>query len=187
MPMRSVPAESLGDQTVNQDRSIDGGVGMIREFIGSAEDGQRAVAEELVDVPTGVYDGRYDDLEQGIEAGDRVLGGIRLGERGEIADVDEHHRHLAALTGEHVVTLLEQPRRQGRVDIGPERRLKSLPLSQTRLHAVKRRRQRAEVIVLNHRQALAVVAGRNTFSSFGEVANRAQGRREAGADGDRHR
>ena len=107
-----------------------------------------------------------------VEAGDGVLGGVRLGERGEVADVDEHHRHLAALTGEHVVTLLEQPRRQGRVDVGPERRLKSLPLSQSRLHAVERRRQRAEVIVLNHRQALAVVAGRNTFGSFGEVANR---------------
>ena len=30
-----------------------------------------------------------------------------FGERGEVADVDEHHRHLAALTGEHIVTLLQ--------------------------------------------------------------------------------
>ena len=67
--------------------------------------------------------------------------------------------------GEDVVTLLEQPRRQGGVDVGPERRLKSLPLSQTRLHAVERRRQRTQVVVLNHRQTLAEVAGRNTFGS----------------------
>ena len=127
-------------------------------------------------MPTGVDDGRHHDLEQRVEAGDRVLGGVGLGERGEVADVDEHHRHLAALTGEHVVTLLKQPRRQGRVDVGAERRLKSLPLSQTRLHAVERRRQRTEVIVLNHRQALAVVAGRNTFSCFGKIANGLQGR-----------
>jgi hypothetical protein len=54
-----------------------------------------------------------------------------------VTDVNEHHGHLAALTGEDVVTLVEQPRREGRVDVGPERRLKSLPLSQTGLHAVE--------------------------------------------------
>ena len=137
-------------------------------------------------MPTGVDDGGHHDLEQRVEAGDRVLGGVGLGERGEVADVDEHHRHFAALTGEDIVALLKQPRRQGRVDVGAERGLKSLPLSQTRLHPVKRGRQRTEVIVLNHRQALAVIAGRDTFSSFGEVANGLQGRRERGADGDRH-
>jgi hypothetical protein len=79
-------------------------------------------------VPSGVDDGGHDDLEQGVEARDGVLGGVGLGERGEVADVDEHHGHLAALTGEDVVTLLEQPRREGWVDVGPERRLKSLPL-----------------------------------------------------------
>ena len=171
-------AESLGDEAVDQDRGAHRGVGMIGQVVRRAEDGQRAVAEELVDVPTGIDDGGHDDLEQRVEPGDGVLGGVRLGERREVADVDEHHRHLAALTGEHVVTLLEQPRRQGRVDVGAERRLKSLPLSQTRLHAVERRRQRAQVIVLNHRQALAVVPGRNPFGSFGEVANGSQGRRE---------
>ena len=63
-------------------------------------------------MPTGVDDGRHHDLEQGVEPGDGVLGGVRLGERREVADVDEHHRHLAALPGEDVVSLLEQPRRQ---------------------------------------------------------------------------
>ena len=86
-----------------------------------------------------------------VEPGDGVLGGVGLGERGEVADVDEHHRHLAALPGEDIVTLLKQSRRQDWVDVGPERRLKSLPLSQSRLHAVERRRQRAEIVVLNHR------------------------------------
>ncbi len=47
-----------------------------------------------------------------------------------------HHRHLAALPREHVITLLQQPRRERLVDISAESRLKSLPLSQTRLHAV---------------------------------------------------
>ena len=75
------------------------------------------------------------------------------------------------LTGKHIVTLLEQPGRQGRVDVGAERRLKSLPVSQTRLHAVERRRQRAEVVILHHRQALAEITGRNTLSSCGEIAN----------------
>ena len=121
-----------------------------------------------------------------VEPGDGVLGGVGLGERGEVADVDEHHRHLAALTGEDIVTLLKQPRRKGGVDVGAERGLKSLPLSQTRLHAVERRRQRSKVIILNHRQPLAVVAGRDTFGSFGEVAKGSKGRREDG-DSERHR
>jgi hypothetical protein len=34
-----------------------------------------AVAEELVDVSPGIDDGGHDDLEQGVEAGNRVLGG----------------------------------------------------------------------------------------------------------------
>jgi hypothetical protein len=57
-------------------------------------------------VATGLHDGN-DDLEQGVEPGDSVLSGVGFGERGEIADIDEHHRHLAALTGEHVVTLFK--------------------------------------------------------------------------------
>jgi len=83
----------------------------------------------------------------------RVLGGVRLGERSEVANVDEHHGHLAALAGKDIITLLQQTCREGWIDVGAECRLKSLPLSQSRLHAVERRRQRTEVIVLNHRQA----------------------------------
>ena len=56
-------------------------------------------------MPSGFHDGRHDDFEHGVEARDRVLGGVRLGERGEVADVDEHHRHLAAFTSEHVIAL----------------------------------------------------------------------------------
>ena len=59
-----LPAESLGDESVNQHSGGHRGVGMIREIVRGAEDGQRAVAEELVDVPTGVDDGRHHDLEQ---------------------------------------------------------------------------------------------------------------------------
>jgi hypothetical protein len=93
------------------------GVGMIREIIRRTQHRQRAVAEELVDMPTGVYDSRHHDLEQGVEAGDGVLGGVRVCERGELAHVDEHHRHLAALTGEHIITLFKQARCEGRVDV----------------------------------------------------------------------
>jgi hypothetical protein len=130
---------------VNQHRGGDSGVGMLREVVRGAEDGESAVAEELVDVPTGVADGRHDDIEQRIEVGDGVLGGVRFGKRREIADIDEHHRHLAALTGEDIVTLLEQARCECGVDVGAERRLKSLPLSQSRLHTVERPRERTEV------------------------------------------
>ncbi len=175
MPMRSSPPNRSATQAVNQHSGGDSGIGMIREVIRSTEDGQRPVAEELIDVPTGFNDGRHHDVKQRVEAGDRVLGGVGLGERGEIANVDEHHCHFAALPGEDIVTLLKQPRRQGRVDVSPERSLKPLSLSQSRLHAVERRSQRAQVVVLNDRQALAVVTGRNTFSAFFEIANGLQG------------
>ena len=168
-------AESLGDEAVNPHRRGHRGVGMIGEIVGSAEHDESTIAEELVDMPTGLDDGRHDDFEKGVEAGHGVLGSVGLSERGELPDVDEHHGHVAALTGEHVITLFEQPRRQSWVDVGAERGLKPLPLSQTGLHAVERRRQRAEVVVLNYRQAVAVVARRYAFRSFGEVANGLQG------------
>jgi hypothetical protein len=159
------------------------GVGVIGEVVGGTEDGQRPVTEELIDVPTGIDDRRHHDVEQGIEAGDGVLGGVGLGERGEVTDVDEHDRHLAALPGKYVIPLLKQTCGEGWVDVGAERGLKSLSLSQTGLHAVERRRQRTEVVVLNHRQALAVVTSGNPLSCLGEVANGTQGRRDDGTDG----
>src|SRR5690242_12777549 len=51
-------AESLGDEAVNLHSGAHCGVGMVRKIVGSAEDGHRAVAEELVDVTTGVDDSR---------------------------------------------------------------------------------------------------------------------------------
>ena len=136
IPMRSSP-ESFCNPAMNQHRGAHRRISVSREIIRCAEHRQRAVAQELVHMPTGVNHRRHHDLEQRIEPSDDLLGGVRLGERGEVADVDEHHRHLAALTGEHIVTLLQQPGREGGIDIGAERRLKSLPLSQTRLHPVE--------------------------------------------------
>ena len=133
-------------------------------------------------MPTGVDDRRDHDLEQRVEPGNGFLGGVRLGEGREIADVDEHHRYFAALAGEDVVTLLEQARRQRRVDVGPERRLKPLPLSQSGLHPVERRGEGTEVIVLHHRQTLAVIPRRNAFGAFSEIPNRSQGRPKDSAE-----
>jgi hypothetical protein len=124
-----LPAEPLDDTVMNCNGGVQRGIGVIRKIVRCAEDSQRSVSEEFVDMATSVHNGRHDNLEQGVEARNGVLGGIRLGEWSEVADVDEHHGHLAALAGEHVVALLKQSRRQDRVDIGPEGRLKSLPLS----------------------------------------------------------
>jgi hypothetical protein len=48
--------------------------------------------------------------------------------------------------------------------------LKSLPLSQTGLHTVERRRELPKVVVLNHRQALAVIAPCNPLSPLPSTA-----------------
>ena len=124
-----LPTEPLGNQTMNQLSGPHSGVGMIGKIVGCTEDSQCSVAEKFVHMATGIDDGRHDDLEQSVKPGDGFFGGVGLGEWSEVADVDEHHGHLAALAGEHVVALLKQSRSQGRVDIGPERRVKSLPLS----------------------------------------------------------
>src|ERR1700743_1155348 len=89
-------AETLSDETVNRHRGGHCGVGMVREGVGGAEDRQSAVAKELIDMTTAVHDGRHDYTDTRVEACNGVHGGIRLGERGEVADVDEHHGYLAA-------------------------------------------------------------------------------------------
>lgn len=168
--------ESFGNHPLHQQRGVHCGIGMVHKLVGRAEDRQRTIAEELVDMSTGIDHGGHHDLEQRIQPSDGVLSRVRFGVRGEVTNVDEHHRHLAPLTGEHIVTLLKQPRRQERVDVRPECRLKSLPFSQTRLHAVEGGRQCTQVVVLDYRQALTVVAGRNAFGALGQVADRSQER-----------
>ena len=39
-------------------------------------------------MPASIHDGGHDDLEQRIEAGDRVFGGVGLREWGEVANID---------------------------------------------------------------------------------------------------
>ena len=58
-------------------------------------------------MPTGIHDGGHHYLEQCVQSGDGVLGGVGFRVRGEVTDVDEHHRHLAPLTSEHIVALLK--------------------------------------------------------------------------------
>jgi hypothetical protein len=65
-----------------------GGVSMTGKVVGCAEDGQRAVAEELVDVPTGVDDGGHRNHWNTLFEARVVIGDFK----------DEHntrHRHSA--------------------------------------------------------------------------------------------
>src|SRR6201999_3916825 len=58
-----LPAESIGDKTLNQHSRRHRSVGVIREIVWCPEDSQRTVAEKLVDMPTGIHDGRHHDLK----------------------------------------------------------------------------------------------------------------------------
>ena len=160
---------------------------MTSQIVGRPENRQCAITEELVHMPTGIHHRRHHNLEHRIEPGHRVLSSIGLRERREITDIDKQHRHLTALTGEDIVTLLQQPRRQPRIDIRAERRLKTLPLSQTRLHPIERRRQRPQIIILNHRQPPTVITSPNPLSPLGKVPNRYKRGREHGANRGWHR
>jgi hypothetical protein len=61
-------AESLGYKAMNQTSRSYRCVSMIRKVIRSAENGQRPVPKELVDMTTSVNDRRHDNLEQRIRA-----------------------------------------------------------------------------------------------------------------------
>ncbi len=62
-----------------------------------AEDGHEAVTQELVDDAVALHDGVDRLAEDRVEVGDDVRGASLLGERREVADVEEHHAHLAEL------------------------------------------------------------------------------------------
>lgn len=72
-------AEPRGHEAVDRPGGPHGCVGVIGEVVGRPEDGQCAVTEELVDVSSGLDDGGHHDLEQRVEAGDGVLGGVGFG------------------------------------------------------------------------------------------------------------
>ena len=86
------PAEPVDDETMNLNRRVYGGIGMVSRSFG---------APNTASAPS------------------------------------PRNRYLAALTSEHVVALFEQPSRECGIDLSAKCALKSLPLSQTRLHAVE--------------------------------------------------
>jgi hypothetical protein len=59
------PSKPLGNQAMNQDRGGHGGIGMIEEIVWGTKDRQRAVTEELVDVPTRIDYCRHHDSASG--------------------------------------------------------------------------------------------------------------------------
>ena len=111
--------------------------GVPGQQIGCAEDGERPVAEVLVDVPAGVDDGRHDDLEKRVEVRDGVFCGVGFREGGEVANVDEHDGDLDAFAGEDVVALFEQASGEGWIDVGAEGRPQAFTFGQTGLHPVE--------------------------------------------------
>src|SRR5215467_8212543 len=76
------------DALLGEKNRVAGGFGELldagRDNHGVTDEGElelAATAEELVDVPTGVDNGRHNDLEQRVVTSDRLLSGVRLGER----------------------------------------------------------------------------------------------------------
>ena len=57
-------AESLGDKTMYTHGSVHCGFGVIGQIVRGAVNGQRAVTEELVDVPTGLNHSRHNNFKE---------------------------------------------------------------------------------------------------------------------------
>src|SRR3954454_15265711 len=115
-----------------------------------AEDGLSAVAEDLLTchLRRRLQARRSRTV---VVAGDQVLGGVASAKGGGVVRVDRTRSPCGAPWNTSSPAGAVAPR--GRADVNPERRLKSLPLSQSGLHVVERHRQRFEVVLMKHRQA----------------------------------
>ena len=83
-------------------RGVDAAVGVVGQRLGRAEHGQHPVAEELVHAAAVLLDHRHGDAEELVQQRHRLARGDAVGERREVADVDEqqgHHRVLAVHRG----------------------------------------------------------------------------------------
>ena len=78
-------------------RRLDRALGVVGLALGRAEHGDQPVADELVDVAAVLVDARHGGLEQLVQLGDDLVRLGLLGERGEVADVEEQDGHLDLL------------------------------------------------------------------------------------------
>lgn len=114
------PVVDAVDGLDDLDRRVHGSVGVVGQPLGCAEDGQQPIPHELVGVPAVADDDRHDPLVEAVELSDDLGGRSVLREGREVADVEEHHRDLDLLAAQ-LGALGGDPRRDARVDVGPER------------------------------------------------------------------
>ena len=84
-------AEVRLDRRDDRARGGDAAVGVVGQRLGRAEDAEHAVAEELLHAPAVLLEHRHGDPEELVQQRDRLARGHPVGERGEVADVDEQH------------------------------------------------------------------------------------------------
>ena len=82
----------------------------------------------------------------------------RSRERGEVADVEEHHRDLALLALDQLAALLEHALRHVGVDVGAERLAQRLALGEPLHHLVEAPRELAHLVAGGDRDARVEVA-----------------------------
>ena len=183
MPIRSSPPKASATLAVHVACGGQRAVGVVGVVLGHAEDAEQAVADELVRVPAVRLQHRHDDLEELVQARDRLARGDAVGRGGEAADVDEHHRHLDLLAGERI-GVVEHASRDLGIRVAAERGVQRLALAQAADHPVEAARQVAELVGRDDRDAPAVVAGLDAARRGGQLLDRVKDRR--GDRGDVH-
>ena len=196
MPIRSSPCVGLLDDLGDLQRRLDGAVGVVVEAVRRPEDAEQPVADELVRVPAVMGEQRDDVVVEAVELGDHVPRARALGERREVADVEEQDGDLDLLALE-VHALLEHAVGERGVDEGAERLAQALALLQARDHPVERRRQAARLVAADDRDARGQVPGADPARALLQVLDRPDDRaqeqqrqvqrhREGDGDGEQH-
>src|SRR5437764_7729925 len=118
-------AVALLDRVGDLARGLERAIGVVGQVLGGAEDAHHSVADELVRVAAVPGDDGDDAAEEVVQACDRLARARVLGERREVANVDEQHGDLGLLGLERLALGQHAPRDLG-VDVAAERRLQPL-------------------------------------------------------------
>ena len=148
---------------------------MVGQPLGRAEDAHHAVADELVRLPAMALEDRHDELEEVVQVGDRLARRRALRERREVADVDEHDRHLHVLALEQLA-LRHHALGDARRDVAPERRPQPLAFLEAREHLVERARELADLVARRDEHARGEVTALHALDGVDQLTHRSHHR-----------
>ncbi len=149
-PTDSSPLELILHRRDDLERGNQGSIGVVRDASRSPEHSEQPIPDELVDVAGVGVDHRHDVFPEPVHGRDHLGGAPALGETGEVADVDEHQRHLKLFARERGPLPQDVFGDLG-IDVGAEGLADPLALPESGDHAVEAGLQEADLAaVVDH-------------------------------------